>query len=51
VNVSCDHCGVSFNHPTKKFTRRKGKTHKIVVCPSCSSKNFVPVIQKYSEKS
>jgi len=50
MNIECEQCGSEFTHSTKKFTKRHGKTHKIVVCPECGFKNLVPVIQRYSDK-
>ena len=51
MNLVCKECGSDINLPNKKFDRRHGKTHKIVRCPNCFAKNYVPILERYSEKN
>lgn len=48
--VRCEGCGVDIPVPTKKFAKRKCKQYKIVLCKSCGAKNFMHILQRFSEK-
>jgi len=47
MQVTCSNCNEDFNVSTKKWSQRRGKTHKIFICPYCFKKNFVPILLKY----
>ena len=50
MQCQCDSCGETWHIPTKKFDRRSGKIHKMLVCPFCKTKNFIPILQRYTDK-
>ncbi len=48
MRVICERCGSDIDIPNKKFQKRKtsNKTHKLVICKSCGTKNFVSIFAR-----
>jgi rRNA maturation protein Nop10 len=49
MKITCDHCGEDTLLSVKKFTHKKGKTHKIEYCQNCGSKLIVPLVKRFSD--
>lgn len=49
MNISCQNCSEEFNVSSKKWAQRRGRTHKIFICPHCFKKNIIPILMKYQK--
>ena len=50
MKILCDNCNEEFHIPTKNYNRRRGKIHKMLICPHCKGKNFIPILKGYHLK-
>jgi len=50
METLCEFCGEVLPSKFRRSFKKGRGQYKIVICPSCKGKNFVPILRKYHKE-